>query len=106
MRAHYGNAAVVVTAGERGCAVATEGFERSVPAMTVDVLDTTGAGDAFLGGMLAGSRLGLGWEATAKLANACGAACCEQLGAFPEDRSRATARIAELYGAPWPERPT
>ncbi len=88
---------VVVTDGERGCVlrVATETF--AVPAPRVQALDSTGAGDAFLGGLLAGRALGFGWEDAARLGNASGAACCEQFGAFPGDAGRLRARVAELF---------
>jgi len=100
-RDRYRNAAVVVTDGAAGCAVASEGFEGRVPAPRVEPLDTTGAGDAFLGGLLVGLDAGLGWEDAARLANACGAACCEKLGAFPDDPAAARARALALYdGAP------
>ena len=68
-----------------------------MPARPVKAVDTTGAGDAFLGGLLAALSAELGWEDAARLANACGAACVEQLGAFPEDPERARARVLELY---------
>ena len=85
LRRRFGNAAVVVTDGEAGCAIAAAGFEGRVPAVAVKAVDSTGAGDAFLGGLLAALRHGLAWEDAARLANACGAACVERLGAFPED---------------------
>ncbi len=97
LRGRFGNQAVVVTDGEAGCAIAAEGFEGYVPARPVKIVDTTGAGDAFLGGLLAALSAGLGWEEAARLAHACGAACVEQLGAFPEDPERARARVLELY---------
>jgi arabinose-5-phosphate isomerase len=100
VRARFGNAAVVLTDGASGCAVAADGFEGCVPAPTVKALDTTGAGDAFLGGLLFALDRGLDWASAGRLANACGAACAEKLGAFPDDASAARARVAELYGAP------
>lgn len=100
MRARFGNRAVVVTDGPSGCAVASDEFEGLVPGHRIDVVDTTGAGDALLGGLLAGLTAGLDWESTAKLGNACGAACCERLGAFPEDAAGARARALELYAGP------
>jgi sugar/nucleoside kinase (ribokinase family)/D-arabinose 5-phosphate isomerase GutQ len=100
VRARFGNPAVVVTDGEAGCAIAAEGFEGRVSAPSVRAVDTTGAGDAFLGGLLAGLHHGLGWEDAARLANACGAACVEKLGAFPDDAATARARVLELYAGP------
>ncbi len=101
LRSRTGAEAVVVTAGEDGCAVATEGLSVRVPACTPkEVVDTTGAGDAFLGGLQVGLAAGLGWEDAARLGNACGAACVEKLGAFPDDPAAARARVAELYDGP------
>ena len=100
VRTRFGNAAVVVTDGEAGCAIAAEGFEGFVRARPVKPVDTTGAGDAFLGGLLVALHHGLGWEDAARLANACGAACVEKLGAFPHDPHAARARVLELYGGP------
>ncbi len=100
LRAHFGNRAVVVTDGEAGCAIAAPGFEGSVRGCAARVLDTTGAGDAFLGGLLAALHHGLGFEDAGRLANACGAACVEKLGAFPDDPAAARARVLELYAGP------
>jgi sugar/nucleoside kinase (ribokinase family)/D-arabinose 5-phosphate isomerase GutQ len=100
LRARFGCGAVVVTDGEAGCAIAAQGFEGFVRARAVKALDTTGAGDAFLGGLLAALHHGLDWEAAGRLANACGAACVEKLGAFPDDPARARARVLELYDGP------
>jgi arabinose-5-phosphate isomerase len=100
LRARFGNAAVVVTDGEAGCAIVTEGFEGEVRARPVKALDTTGAGDAFLGGLLVALEAGLGWSDAARLANACGGACVERVGAFPEDAAAARARVLELYDGP------
>ena len=99
LRARFGNDAVVVTDGEAGCAVAADGFEGFVPGLRVKAVDSTGAGDAFLGGLLAGLCAGQAWEDAARLANACGAACVETLGAFPEDADGARARVEALHPA-------
>jgi arabinose-5-phosphate isomerase len=98
LRERFGNEAVVVTDGEAGCAIAASNFEGFVPAQPVKAQDTTGAGDAFLGGLIAGLHHGLGWEDAGRLANACGAACAEKLGAFPDDPAAARARVLELFG--------
>ncbi len=83
MRARYQSQAVVVTDSERGCAIAAAGTALRLPAFPVKVIDTTGAGDAFLGAMLAGLRWDLPWRAIGTLANAAGAVCVGRLGAFP-----------------------
>jgi arabinose-5-phosphate isomerase len=103
MRERFGNASVVVTDGAAGCAIAAEGFEGAVKGRAVEALDTTGAGDAFLGGLLTALHHELGWEEAGRLANASGAACSEQLGAFPEDPAAARARILALYEGKPPE---
>jgi arabinose-5-phosphate isomerase len=100
LRARFGCGAVVVTDGEAGCAIAAQSFEGFVPARAVKAVDSTGAGDAFLGGLLVALHHGLGWEAAGRFANACGAACVEKLGAFPDDPARARARVLELYDGP------
>jgi arabinose-5-phosphate isomerase len=98
MRKRHGNQAVVLTDGDAGCAISAEGVALRVPAYRADaVVDTTGAGDAFLGGLLVALAAGLGWEDAARLANACGAACVEKLGAFPDDADAARTRVLALY---------
>jgi len=90
---------VALTLGAAGSLLFREGEVAISPAASVAVVDTTGAGDAFLGGLLAGLKYGLDLETLARLGNACGAACCEQIGAFPERASSARARVLELYAA-------
>jgi arabinose-5-phosphate isomerase len=97
IRARYGSDAVVVTDGEAGCAIAAEEWEGVVPSFPAKQRDTTGAGDAFLGGLLVARARGLDWQDSGRLANACGAACVEQMGAFPEDPLAARARVEALY---------
>jgi arabinose-5-phosphate isomerase len=99
-RARFGNAAVVVTDGAAGCAVSAAGFAGRVATPAVRVVDTTGAGDAFLGGLLAGLEGGLSWREAAALACATGAACCEKVGAFPDDPAAARERVLALYEGP------
>ena len=106
IRKRFGNEAVIVTDGAAGCAISAESVALRVPAYRVAaVLDSTGAGDAFLGGLLVALAAGMPWEDAAKLANACGAACVEKLGAFPEDPVWARERVLARYDgsrlAPW-----
>lgn len=96
LREKYSAKAVVITDGEAGCAIASDELTDRIGACQTCSIDSTGAGDAFLGGMLAGLHHGLGWTDVLKLANACGAACCEISGATP-DLSRSRERVFELY---------
>lgn len=96
LREQYGAKAVIITDGEAGCAISSKGFSDRIPAYRASAIDSTGAGDAFLGGMLAGMHHGLLWPDILKLANACGAACCEIPGATP-DLIRSRNRVFELY---------
>ncbi len=104
LREKYGARAVIITDGEAGCAIASSDFNDRVAAYQLKAVDTTGAGDAFLGGMIAGLHYRLDWPDILKLANACGAACCEISGATPglSKGSGSRARVFELYdGTPF-----
>ena len=52
-----------------------------VAALKVDVVDTTGAGDAFMGGLSYGLLQGWDFEHVGLFANACAALCCTKVGA-------------------------
>jgi arabinose-5-phosphate isomerase len=104
LRKKYGARSVIITDGEAGCAIASDELIDRAPAYSIKTIDSTGAGDAFLGGMIAGLNYGLNWKDTLKLANACGAACCEIIGATP-DLAKSRSRVFELYdGAPFAPR--
>ncbi|SHI12803.1 fructokinase [Sporobacter termitidis DSM 10068] len=83
---------VLVTLGAEGCRVATRRCDAALPAFNVDVLDTTGCGDAAMAGCLCKIlALGKGLDdldadglrAVAAYANACGALCATKRGAMP-----------------------
>ncbi|MHC5036201.1 MAG: carbohydrate kinase family protein [Planctomycetota bacterium] len=76
-----GAGAVALKMGERGCFIEAEGETITLPAFPVEVVDTTGAGDAFAAGFLAGRVHEWSWEKTARFACATGALCCTRLGA-------------------------
>lgn len=87
---------VAITDGPRGCVLASRDETIRVPAAAAErVIDTTGAGDAFLGGLLVGLHRGLPLAELGRLANACGAACVEQFGATP-DPAAGRARVRAL----------
>jgi len=101
IRARYGNEAVIMTAGASGCAISAIDASVRVPAFKVKAVDTTGAGDAFLGGVLAGLQWKLKWPEIGRLANASAAIGIGRLGAFPSG-FELRGQILKLYGRPLP----
>jgi sugar/nucleoside kinase (ribokinase family) len=84
--------AVVVTCGERGAFALSHGERFSVPAEPIGALvDTTGAGDLFAAGYLAGEARGLRVERSLKLGAICAAEVIQHYGARPEADLRALA---------------
>lgn len=78
----YGIGAVVVKCAADGCVIVTHsGDMLHVPAFEVEVVDATGAGDAFNAGFIAGIHRGYSLEESARLANALGALCVTKYGA-------------------------
>jgi sugar/nucleoside kinase (ribokinase family) len=77
-----GTRGVAVTLGADGCLVATrqDPAAMALPALAVDVVDTTGCGDGFTAGMLAGLLLGADPGDAAWLGLACGALVATGLG--------------------------
>ena len=72
---------VAVTLGDNGCVIYANNRTYEVPGYEVEVVDTTGAGDAFHGGFVYGLLNNFSIEATGAFANACGAFCCTGIGA-------------------------
>lgn len=72
---------VAVKLGPDGCFVAGAGFEGPVPPVEVEAVDGTGAGDAFVAGLLYGRLEGWPLERAARLANAVGALATTVVGA-------------------------
>lgn len=73
--------AVIVTLGERGLIWQRGDETGELPAFQVEVVDTTGAGDAFHGALAAGVAQGMAWEEMLRFASAAGALCCTKHGA-------------------------
>lgn len=84
---------VALTMGGEGSILATDDELIVVPAFTVDVVDTTGAGDAFMGGLSYGLLQGWDLRQTGRFANACAALCCTKLGA----RASATRDVVQAF---------
>ena len=75
--------AVLITLGSRGVFVSAEGREEIIPSFKVDAVDTTGAGDAFNGGLLAALSEGKDiWESV-RFASGLAALSVQKLGTTP-----------------------
>jgi sugar/nucleoside kinase (ribokinase family) len=72
---------VAITMGADGCLIASRKQKVRVPAFKVDVVDTTGAGDAFMGGLSYALLQGWDQQRVGIFANACAALCCTKVGA-------------------------
>ena len=77
---NYGISTIGLKMGERGSYVSTPEEELFVPAYPVNIVDATGAGDAYVAGFLTGTVKGWDLKTTAELASATGAACVTAIG--------------------------
>lgn len=73
-------AEVVLKRGADGAAALVDGALVEAPGLVVDVVDTVGAGDAFVAGYLSGLLEDLDVAERLARANACGAAACTTPG--------------------------
>ncbi len=78
-----GPRAVVVTLAGEGSVIVDDGGAEHVPAFRVPVVDTTAAGDAFVGGLAVAVLGGLALREAVRFANACGAIAVTRAGAQP-----------------------
>lgn len=74
---------VVVKLGAAGCLYYSRDAAVRSPAFRVNVVDTTGAGDCFVGGFLAALQRGFSYIEAARFANAAGALSVQRLGGTP-----------------------
>lgn len=79
---------VVITLGPEGLYFKNRNEEIRMKALKVKVVDTTAAGDAFLGGFACGLAEGKPIQEALRFANAAGALATTQLGAQPSLPSR------------------
>lgn len=85
-----GSKLVAITMGREGCLIAGAETMAHVPSFEVMVVDTTGAGDAFMGGLSYALLQGWDHPRVGRFANACAALCCTRVGA------RAMSRLPEV----------
>ena len=83
------NTAVVLTLGEQGALMLTAMASERVAALSVEPIDTTGAGDAFCGALATALASGETLRPAVEFANAAGAAAVTVTGATPSMPTRA-----------------
>lgn len=74
---------VVITLGREGAFYSRHDHAELVPAFQVDTVDTTAAGDAFVGALAVATAKGIAWPAAVRFAAAAGARATTKLGARP-----------------------
>lgn len=85
---HYSIPLVLITLGEDGALAIVNGQQHQVDSISVNVVDTTGAGDAFVSGLLAYLSQHDDWQQEAKVieavrwGNVCGALATTKKGAM------------------------
>jgi len=79
----YGITSVVVTLGSRGAVVVTEHEETDIPAFPVEAVDSTGAGDAFVGNLARSLDAKQSVVQAARFAAAAAALSVQEEGAQP-----------------------
>jgi ribokinase len=91
-----GAGTVIATLGSRGLVIVTSAGTTALPAHKAKVVDTTGAGDCFVGALAARLASGAGILDAARYANAAAACSVERLGATPSmpTRKEVAARLA------------
>ena len=85
-----GCGAALLTLGERGCLCVTADGSEHIPGFAIrEVVDTTGAGDAFNAALAVALAEGRALREAARFANAAAALCCTTLATLPSYRRRA-----------------
>lgn len=74
---------VCVTLGKRGVVALVEGETIVVPGRAVKAVDTTGAGDCFVGAVAARLAMGIAIRDALGYANAAASICVQRMGAAP-----------------------
>jgi adenosine kinase len=94
--------AMVITRGEHGAQIYHDGVMEEIPAVKArQVIDPTGCGDAFRGGLLYGIENKLGWAKTGRLASLMGALKIEHQGpqTYAPSRADIEDRFKQAFGS-------
>jgi ribokinase len=83
MLMEQGAGIIIVTRGSQGSLAVTKNERYDVPSFKVDVVDTTAAGDAFIGGLAVSLVDNKSLDKALIYANACGALAATKFGAQP-----------------------
>lgn len=75
-----GAGAAVITMGKRGCMVVDRKSADHIPTFLIDLVDSTGTGDAFAGALAAACAVGDDLRDAVKFASAAGALACTKFG--------------------------
>jgi len=97
----HGTFTVIVTMGDKGALIVDKFNSEAqlIPAFKVDAIDTTAAGDAFIGGFASALLRGIEIEDAVRYANACGALATTKFGAQPSlPTKEETERFMSLRG--------
>jgi adenosine kinase len=93
--------ALIVTYGENGAHIHHAAGCEEIPAVKpARIVDPTGCGDAFRGGLLYGIENGIDWATTGRLASLMGSIKIEQAGpqTYAPSRDEIHARFAQAFG--------
>ncbi len=93
--------ALIVTLGDKGSEIYSAGKTLSIPPLAAEaVIDPTGCGDAFRGGLLYGIAQGMDWETTGRLASLMGAYKIARRGAqnHAPQRAEIARRLKSEFG--------
>lgn len=93
--------AVVITCGEKGSLIGAQGGNYSIPPVRPrQLVDPTGAGDAYRAGLIAGLLRGYPWPVCGRLGSVTAAYALEQAGCqrHAYDRRQVAARYIEWFG--------
>jgi ribokinase len=97
---------VVVTLGREGALILTDDVDVTVPAVAVDVVDTTGAGDAFNSGFAVALAEGRDIVDAVRFGVVCGSIACTRLGVIPSlpNRAKADDLLAKALSTTWKDK--
>jgi ribokinase len=93
---------VIVTLGRAGALILSDDLDVMIPSIPVEVVDTTGAGDAFNSGFAVALAEGRDLVEAVRFGVVCGSIACTRLGVIPSlpDRARADAVFAATPRSP------